>query len=103
MNSICGVDCTQCGSKDICGGCAKTNGYPFHGACIVASCCQNEGYQQCNQCLNPCKLRKQLTEEFHSLGITELEGITDLNALKGSYINLKVYPPQWTDREIVGG
>ena len=30
--SICGVDCcSECGRKEECGGCRKTDGHPFRG------------------------------------------------------------------------
>ena len=32
--SICGIDCSQCGLKETCGGCRATNGKPFGGECM---------------------------------------------------------------------
>lgn len=93
MDTICGLDCSQCTLKDTCGGCGKTNGHPFGGACVVASCCQSSGLHRCGQCPASCKLRKELIEEFHRLGIEELTEVTSLNALKGSYINLEYLLP----------
>ena len=57
--SICGVDCSQCTTKDTCGGCVATNGRPFHGACVIAACCLNKGNEHCGKCFDiPCKLKE---------------------------------------------
>lgn len=88
--SICGVDCSQCQLKDTCGGCVETNGRPFGGECMIAVCCQNKGYEHCGKCSAvPCLLKKQLIDEFNALGIEDMAEVTDLNALKGSFINLE--------------
>lgn len=89
IDSICGLDCTGCSLKDTCGGCAKTNGQPFGGECVVAACCQSKGYGCCADCSDtPCRLKKQLISEFNALGIKDMAEVTDLNQLKGSFINL---------------
>lgn len=89
IDSICGLDCTRCSLKDTCGGCAKTNGQPFGGGCTVAKCCQRKGYGSCTDCSDmPCRLKKQLIAEFNALGIEDMAEVTDLNQLKGSFINL---------------
>ena len=43
MDSICGLDCSKCGLKESCGGCAATNGHPFGGSCVIAVCCDDKG------------------------------------------------------------
>ena len=90
MNSICGLDCTQCTLKDACKGCAATGGHPFRGGCVIASCCQNRGHGHCGDCSGgDCELKEALIAEFNALGIEDMAKVTDLNALKGSYINLE--------------
>jgi len=89
LDSICGMDCAGCGLKDICGGCIKTNGRPFGGGCTVAECCQSKGCGYCAGCSDtPCSLKKELIAEFNALGIEDMAEVTDLNQLKGSFINL---------------
>ncbi len=93
--SICGLDCGNCELKDSCKGCSETNGRPFGGKCIIAQCCKNGESEHCRgKCFDgKCRLKKQLIEEFNSLGIEDMEEVTDLNALKGSYINLEYTLP----------
>ncbi len=90
--SICGADCEKCPFKEGCGGCAATNGRPFGEECIIASCdrgCDNRG-----KCLDmACKLKEELTKEFNSLGIEDMERVTELFALKGSFVNLEYTVP----------
>ena len=60
-HSICGLDCTVCDSKGSCGGCVKTNGRPFQGECVIASCCQKKGFADCSHCAETdCGLKDQL-------------------------------------------
>lgn len=59
--SLCGIACSKCELKDICGKCSGV----------------------------PCKLKKQLISEFNALGIEDMDEITDLNSLKGSFVNLE--------------
>lgn len=90
MNTICGADCSECGFKENCGGCKETNGHPFGGICMIAECCNSNGFEHCDKaCLSVCKLKAQLIEEFNALGIEDMEDVTDLNALKGSFVNLE--------------
>lgn len=59
IDSRCGLNCKTCTYREPnhCGGCAATNGHPFHGECPVAVCCQNKGYIHCGQCPDlPCEL-----------------------------------------------
>lgn len=62
IDSRCGLHCTSCTYKEPCncGGCIETNGYPFHGECPVAICCQNKGFVHCGECSHiPCELLTQ--------------------------------------------
>lgn len=34
--SICGANCAECPSKEVCPGCAETNGCPFGKQCYIA-------------------------------------------------------------------
>lgn len=108
--SLCGIDCGLCELKDTCGGCAETNGRPFHGDCIIAKCCRNKGYECCGKCQDAlCRLKEQLIAEFNALGIEDMEKVTSLNALKGSFINLEYTLPSgqvikfWNDERIYLG
>ena len=86
-HSICGADCAQCTMGGACGGCAETGGRPFGGACLVAECCLSGGRTRCADC-GPCRLKEALAAEFNALRIPDMEEVTDLNAITGSYINL---------------
>ncbi|MPM84595.1 hypothetical protein SDC9_131668 [bioreactor metagenome] len=108
--SRCGLDCNQCELKDTCGGCAATNGRPFGGECVIAVCCQNKGQECCNKCSDsPCNLKNQLIAEFNALDIEDMAEVSDLNALKGSFINLEYTLPNgqavklWDDDKIYLG
>ena len=108
--TICGIDCNDCGFKENCVGCAKTNGHPFGGECMIAMCCQNKGHDNCKRCAgHSCELKEQLIAEFNSLGIDDMEKVTSLNALKGSFVNLeyKLSSGQaikfWNDNKIYFG
>ncbi|MEA4824738.1 MAG: DUF3795 domain-containing protein [Clostridiaceae bacterium] len=108
--SLCGLDCSECGLKDTCGGCVKTNGRPFGGECVIAVCCHNKGQEHCGKCSDsPCLLKKQLITEFNALGIENMAEVTDLNALKGLFINLEYTLPSgqaikfWDDDRIYLG
>ena len=86
-DSICGVDCARCPMRGACGGCAGTGGRPFGAPCIVADCCLGGGRTHCGGC-SPCRLKEELLAEFNALRIPDMAEVTDLNALRGSYINL---------------
>lgn len=58
VESRCGLLCSNCTYRESCncGGCAATNGHPFHGECGIAACCQGKGLEHCGQCTGlPCK------------------------------------------------
>lgn len=80
MKSICGIDCTKCEAGSTCNGCNE--GRPFGEECVVALYCQ-KGQNELN------KFKKKLIAEFNALNIQDMEEVTDLNALKGSFINLE--------------
>lgn len=86
--SLCGADCEKCPFKNGCGGCAATNGRPFGEECIIASCTENCEHR--GKCADmPCRLKEELIKEFNSLGIEDMERITELFSLKGSFVNLE--------------
>lgn len=100
--SICGIDCMKCKLSGTCNGCAKTKGQPFGAKCIVALCLkdgENALY----------KLKKNLISAFNALGIQDMEKVTELNALKGSFINIEYVLPNgqilkfWNDNRIYLG
>ena len=110
MKSICGLDCGKCGLKDTCGGCARTEGRPFGGSCVVAKCCQSHGCENCGKAFEgACKMMEEMISEFNDLGIEAMEEVTHLNALVGSYINLPYTLPGrqvikfWDDKRIYLG
>lgn len=83
--SICETNCcSSCDSKETCGGCLETNGRPFGGTCIAAEAFQKGGADTF------LALKAALIEEFNALHIPHLT-VTDLNLLRGSYVNLE-YP-----------
>lgn len=88
MKTKCGLDCSECGSKE-CGGCTETNGRPFGGSCMLALCCDEKGCDNCGRAFEaPCRLKEELISEFNALGIEDMEEITDLYALNGAFVNL---------------
>lgn len=83
--SICGVDCARCPYHEGCAGCTETDGKPFGGKCVTASCFQCGG-RDCYE-----KMKAKICEEFNALHIPGLPELTALNELVGSYVNLE-YP-----------
>lgn len=102
MRSICGIDCVKCELNTSCGGCLETGGRPFGGACIVAEC-----FQRSETAFS--ELRERLIAAIRALGIPDMEQVQDLNALKGSLINLEYTLPGgqtvklWDDNRIYLG
>ncbi len=88
LESICGAECTQCPSKDACGGCRESGGRPFGRECVIAACCRSGGQERWGACGPVCKLKGPLIVEFNALGIEDMAEVTDLNALPGSFVNL---------------
>lgn len=92
METICGVDCSQCAMKETCKGCMDTNGHPFGGDCAAAVCCRERGYRRCAECTAAaCGLKAQLIQEFNSLDIPDMPPVAELYSLNGAFINLE-YP-----------
>lgn len=88
MKTKCGLDCSECGSKE-CGGCTETDGRPFGGSCMLALCCDEKGCENCGRAFEAsCRLKEELIAEFNALGIEDMEEITDLYALNGAFVNL---------------
>lgn len=88
--TICGADCSGCPSKDICGGCIKTKGRPFKKECLVAACCLNKGQEKCSECRDSvCGIKYDAIIEFNALGIKDMPQVTELNELRGNFINLE--------------
>ncbi|MEG1835731.1 MAG: DUF3795 domain-containing protein [Oscillospiraceae bacterium] len=108
--SLCGIECGECSLKDTCKGCFATCGKPFGGECMIAKCCKNKGYEYCEECKDkPCGLKKQIISEFNALNIDDMAEVSDLNALKGSFVNLEYSLPSgqslkfWNDDRIYLG
>ena len=108
--SICGLDCSACSFRGQCGGCTETGGKPFGGTCMVALCCSRRKDTPCGDfSKNVCALKRQLIVEFNALGIPDMEEVTDLYALVGSYINLQYTLPGgqqirfWDDNRVYLG
>lgn len=92
--TICGLDCTRCPLKDNCAGCRATNGQPFGDTCMLALCCTDHGCENCGKVFEAqCKLKARLIAEFNALGIKDMETVTDLNALRGAFVNLEYTLP----------
>ena len=92
--TLCGLDCTQCPMNKDCAGCVATNGQPFGDTCLLALCCTDKGCENCGSVFNaPCRLKECLIAEFNALGIEDMETVTDLNALRGAFVNLEYTLP----------
>lgn len=102
MNSICGINCMECELSGTCNGCAATGGYPLGAECLVAQCCKR-GETALNQ------LKEKLIAAFKALHISDMEEVTELNALKGSFANIEYALPNgqivkfWDDNKIYLG
>lgn len=101
-NSICGIDCTKCQLNNTCKGCDRTKGNPFGGECVVALFCQKGDFTL-------CQLKNKLIAEFNVLHISDMPEVKELNAIKGSFINLEYTLPGgqlvkfWQDNKIYLG
>ena len=102
MKSICGIDCTNCELSGTCNGCAATGGYPFGVECLVAQCCKRGKAVL-------YELKEKLIAAFNALNIPDMEEVTELNALKGSFANIEYALPNgqivkfWDDNKIYLG
>ncbi len=102
MKSICGIDCAKCELSNTCNGCLETNGQPFGTECIVAVCCK-QGKTVLSE------IKDKLIAAFNALNIQDMEEVTELNALKGSFANIEYVLPNgqlvkfWDDNRIYLG
>lgn len=102
MGTICGVNCEECGLSGACGGCLETGGQPFGATCVTAEC-----WKKGELCFH--ELKKRLLAALNGLGIPDMEEVTDLFALKGSFVNLEYTLPGgrraafWEDNRIYLG
>ena len=110
METLCGLDCNECGYKGRCGGCVATDGKPFGGTCVVGLCCKAGKCPNCGQVFSKeCRLMQAALDEFNSLGIYGMEKIDSLNLLVGSDINLQFNLPGgqivkfWDDKRVYLG
>lgn len=85
--SICSANCSECAMKNVCKGCAETNGCPFGKQCFIAKYINLGGKEAFEQ------LKEKLIEEFNSLGIDGMPKLDRLNALVGSFVNLEYTLP----------
>lgn len=75
---ICGANCGQCPFSAECKGCPS----PFGEPCLVEKHIRDGSYSA---------FRGNLIQAFRSLGIAELQGLTELYPLCGRFVNLE-YP-----------
>lgn len=90
--SICGANCAECPSKEVCPGCAATNGCPFGKQCFVARYILTGGMDHYQA------FKKGLIEEINGLNMDGMERVTELYPLVGSYVNLEYPIPSGTVR-----
>lgn len=84
-NSLCGANCAECPSKEVCPGCAETNGCPFGKQCYIAKYILTGGME------NYRAFKQGLIDEINALRIDGMEQVTELYPLVGSFVNL-AYP-----------
>lgn len=101
MKSIFG-NCANCELGNTCKGCVETGGYPFGAECIVAKYCK-KGESAL------AEFKEKLITAFNDLCIPDVEEVTGLNALKGSFANIEYPLPNgqvvkfWDDDKIYLG
>ncbi len=83
--SICGANCAECPSKEMCKGCAETNGCPFGRQCFFAKYIQLGGMEAY------LAFKKGLIDEINALNVEGMEKVTELYPLVGNFVNLE-YP-----------
>ena len=88
--SICGANCAECPSKEVCPGCRKTNGCPFGKQCYVANYILTGGME------NYQMFKQGLVDEINDLHIEGMETVTELYPLVGSFVNLEYPVPSGT-------
>lgn len=85
--TLCGTNCEQCPSKDICKGCAETKGCPFGKQCYIAKYVLIGGEE------NYKAFKIGLINEINDLKVDGMEKVTELYPLVGSYVNLEYTLP----------
>ena len=83
--SICGANCAECPSKEVCPGCAETNGCPFGKQCYIAKYILTGGME------NYQTFKNSLMDEINALHTDGMENVTELYPLVGNFVNLE-YP-----------
>lgn len=83
--SICGANCAECPSKEVCLVCAETNGCPFGKQCYIAKYILTGGME------NYQTFKNRLMDEINALHIDGMENVTKLYPMVGSFVNLE-YP-----------
>lgn len=83
--SICGAKCAECPSKEVCKGCAETNGCPFGKECYIAKYISVGGMEHYQE------FKKGLIDETNALNIPGMESVSELYPLVGDFVNLE-YP-----------
>ena len=102
MGSICGIDCGDCELSSGCKRCAAIDGRPFGTECMVALYCKKGEDELCG-------FKERLMAAFNTLDIPNMEKVTELNALKGSFANIEYSLPNsrivkfWDDNKIYFG
>ena len=110
MDTLCGLDCNECGYNGSCGGCIATGGRPFGGTCVVGVCCEMKSCKNHGQVFSGgCELMRRIVDEVNSLDIDGLDKIDSLNLLVGSDINIGFTLPSgqcvkfWDDNRVYFG
>ncbi len=83
--ALCGANCAQCPSKEVCPGCAETKGCPFGKQCFLAKYILDNGME------NYQVFKRSLIDEVNALHIEGMERVTELYPLVGNFVNLE-YP-----------
>lgn len=84
-SSICGANCAECPSERVCPGCAETAGCPFGKQCYIAKYILDGGMARYQSFV------QSLINEINALNIAQMEPVTQLYPLVGSFVNL-AYP-----------
>ena len=85
-SSFCGTECSSCNFRLDCFGCIESCGKPFGEECFVAALCGK----------NPAEFqifKQKLIAAINALNISEMGVITELYALRGSFVNIEYTLP----------
>ena len=85
-SSFCGTDCSSCNFRMDCFGCIESCGKPFGEGCFVAALCGK----------NPAEFqifKQKLIAAINALNISEMGVITELYALRGSFVSIEYTLP----------